>query len=444
MSQDRHHTGKGYLCDTNRVNHQGHADHPSAFVSGQTHSDSVVHSLNHAPSSWTVERELMRTSIEGRKLDYPCDPTHGNPQSELDPKPSVLGTSERERSLRRKPKCEDLRAKAAYQAKIEKPAHIAVPVFESPKLRASAISLPQQRYDSPVCLVAEPPEQERDPNDGRRTRRGHRATERPFSSSPSLNTPIDPRVETKPRNKLNHDPRFAGHTSQQSHSRPDAQTAGEHRAQGAGFLTSQEWQQHPTTYGPGSPYEIARTLRRTIQPQELIMYAEEEKDSNTSTLVGETPFNPIAGLEGFDGVPTIRGEGYHYPQKHHHSPTSPLDQSPLGVAATEGVPYEDTFAEETLLQNVPAHVLRAGSVARARRGYRASSSSHSAGSSDDETQQEIIRARVPDFTLIPAFEEYSLPAFSWQRRSSRMTEETSMGLRQLVLSLYEYLCETDW
>lgn len=445
MSQDRHHSRTGHQSHTDHVNHvQGHTDHPSTFVSGHTDGDSIVQSLSHATSSGTVELQFMQTGLQRLQLDYQCDPAYWDPRPEADSKPLVLGTSQQERILRRKPKCGDLRAKAAYQATMEELAQAPLLLFVGPGSRAVNNNTPQQRRDPPNCVVPDPCGHGTDPQDGRRTRRGHRTSERPLSASPSPNTLIGSQVEVDSRNKSNHDPRYAPQVSQQDHSKPVAQAASQHRTQRAGFLTSQEWQQYPTTYGPGSPYGIARTLRRTTQAREPIVHAEEESDSDASTLVAEKRFNPIAGLEGFDGVPAICGEGYHYPRMLFHSSTPTPEETTLMEAVIEGVLCEDCPAEETLLQNVPAQILSAGNVARVRRGYPASAPPTSAGSGDGDAQQKPFRARVLESLLIPAFEEYSTPAVSRQRHSVRMTKRTSFGLRQLALSLRECLFEIDW
>lgn len=94
----------------------------------------------------------------------------------------------------------------------EDPAH-GKPLIDGLGSRADTVSLPRQRRDSPACVVLVLPRRGRDPQDGWRIGRGHRATERPLSPSPSLNAPIDLQVETK-RNESNHDPRCAGNICQ--------------------------------------------------------------------------------------------------------------------------------------------------------------------------------------------------------------------------------------
>lgn len=82
-------------------------------------------------------------------------------------------------------------------------------------------------------------------------------------------------------------------SAKKSYNKLDPRAVSQVQAQGASILTSQEWRHHPTTYGPGSWYEIARTQRRTIHSEEPVVHAEEETCSNASTLVVETRFDPI-------------------------------------------------------------------------------------------------------------------------------------------------------
>lgn len=116
MSQDSHLSRTGCQPDTDRINrHQGHSNHLSSVASGQTDGDSIFHPLIHVFSSGTVEPQLMQTGLQGLQLDYSWDRAHWDPRPEADLKTVVSSIFQQERTLRRKPKCGDLRGRAAYQ-----------------------------------------------------------------------------------------------------------------------------------------------------------------------------------------------------------------------------------------------------------------------------------------------------------------------------------------
>lgn len=401
-------------------------------------------SSGHASSAETVEPQLRQTDLQGRKPDYSCDTAHAIPPPERQPKLLTGGTSQGKRFLRRKENCRNLRAKAASQDAIKEFSEIVLPLFDGSGSHADNISLPQQKRDQSSGLMPGPPEREIDPKDGRRTRRGHRATERPIPSSPALNGPTSSPPRLEPILDLDIDFHSAHQVSGSSHNRQDAHATSQSRVQDAGFITSEDWQQHPTSFGHGSPYEAIPTRDRREEHLRSTVHTGQGPDSDASTLVAEKRFNPIAGLEGFNGVPTIRGQGYYYPPILRPFPRVTFEDIPNEGAAFKGIPFGNTLAEETLLHKGPAHIPSADDIASTRHGHLVSASLPLAGSRNRDAERQELREVAFDLTPIPAFEKYSIPSFSWQPDSPRMTEGTSIGLRQLMVSLYESLYEIDW